>query len=168
LVAAIVAFISEFVAIRIQQNKRKQERQEPFGEETLEIDDEICNDNATEKRLDNPAEVNGRSNMITTIAEVHSYDDVDIDQAASHLQVNDNEDSLSRMPENKLLGAFPKKAVRNGKQHAAIDLTEICQEICQDLESEEVNTRSNTVTTMMTTAIKSKINRRVYQGDEII
>jgi len=67
-----------------------------------------------------------------------------------------------------LFGAFPKKAVRNGKQHAAIDLTEICQEICQGLESKEVNTRSSTVTTLMMTAIKSKIIRRGHQGDVMI
>jgi len=156
LVAAIVAFISEFVAIRIQQNKRKQERQEPFGEETLGIDDEICNDSANEKRLDDAEAkhqttidlievcqeicedleleaINGRSNIITTIAEVHSHHN-DIDQAASRLQVNDDADSAPKTPENKLFGAFPKEAVRNEKQHAAIDLTEICQEICENLE----------------------------------
>jgi len=155
LACAIVAFISEFVAIRIQQNKQKLERQEPFEEVTLEIDDDISNDNtAAENRLDNAeakqittidiAEVvNGRSNTITTIAEVHGHHGDDIDQEASQLQVNDDADARHRTSTSKLFGASHKKAVRTAEQLAAIDLTEICQEICEDLESEEVNASRN-------------------------
>jgi len=97
LFVAIIAFISEFVAIRIQQNKRKMQRREPIGEVTLDkIDKEIRNKSTTAKGLDDPeakqqtsidlteicqeicenleSEVlNGSSNIITTIAEVHSH-----------------------------------------------------------------------------------------------
>jgi len=95
LIVAIIAFGSEFVAIRIQQNKRKLERQEPFGGVTFEIDDESSNYEAIGNVLDNAeakqqtsidlrevcreicedleSEVlNGRSNIIT-FAEIHSH-----------------------------------------------------------------------------------------------
>jgi len=92
LVFATIAFVSEFVANRIQQNKRKLERQEPFEEVTVEINDKGSNDNLAERQTTidiaevcqeickdlELAEVDESSNIITTIAEVHSHhNDID-------------------------------------------------------------------------------------------